>query len=411
MDIIICKSPCIGVELENEIVERKGVGHPDTLADALAEELSIQYSIYTREKFGAVLHHNFDKVGLLGGASHVEFGKGYLVKPIRVLLNGRASTKFGDTVIPVEELIYKWTKDFILNSLPNVNPDTDLEFHYNMSNQSSPGKSDDKEAISGKRKYWFEPRGLFDLQEQTLLVSNDTSLGVGYFPNSKLETLVLSIERKLNSQEYKRNHPWIGSDIKIMGIRSNNKFSITMCIPQIANHVKNVNEYENNLIDAKAEIYKLAKSEAIDELELNVNTRDNFSTCELYLTATGSSLESGDEGLAGRGNRVSGLITPYRPMSMEGACGKNPVYHIGKLYYVAAILLSQKIYDKFGTINQVAIISQSGRKLIDPWKVIILAHTDFEGDDEVELRKFVISEMNNIPNITDRILNKELALC
>jgi hypothetical protein len=40
------------------IVERKGWGHPDTLADHLAERLSRAYSRYTLERFGAVLHHN-----------------------------------------------------------------------------------------------------------------------------------------------------------------------------------------------------------------------------------------------------------------------------------------------------------------------------------------------------------------
>ena len=54
-----------------EFVERKGEGHPDTLADGLAEHLSVKYSNYTLKNFGAVLHHNFDKVGLLGGASFV----------------------------------------------------------------------------------------------------------------------------------------------------------------------------------------------------------------------------------------------------------------------------------------------------------------------------------------------------
>jgi S-adenosylmethionine synthetase len=32
-------------------VERKGIGHPDTLADGLAERLSFVYSKYTKEKF------------------------------------------------------------------------------------------------------------------------------------------------------------------------------------------------------------------------------------------------------------------------------------------------------------------------------------------------------------------------
>ena len=95
-------SKLIGREgLDFEVVERKGLGHPDTLADALAEYLSVNYSKYTLSKFGAILHHNFDKVGLLGGASFVRFGEGKITKPIRILLNGRASGRFADVIIPV----------------------------------------------------------------------------------------------------------------------------------------------------------------------------------------------------------------------------------------------------------------------------------------------------------------------
>jgi S-adenosylmethionine synthetase len=56
------------------VVERKGWGHPDTLADHLAESLSQVYSRHTLREFGAVLHHNFDKLALLGGASEVRYG-------------------------------------------------------------------------------------------------------------------------------------------------------------------------------------------------------------------------------------------------------------------------------------------------------------------------------------------------
>ena len=73
-----------------EIVERKGAGHPDTLSDDLAEHLSRVYANYTKERFGAVLHHNFDKVGMMGGETKLEFGKYNIISPIRVLLNGRA---------------------------------------------------------------------------------------------------------------------------------------------------------------------------------------------------------------------------------------------------------------------------------------------------------------------------------
>jgi S-adenosylmethionine synthetase len=47
--------------LQLEIVERKGLGHPDTICDALAENLSVALSRFYIERFGTILHHNVDK--------------------------------------------------------------------------------------------------------------------------------------------------------------------------------------------------------------------------------------------------------------------------------------------------------------------------------------------------------------
>lgn len=397
------------VEPEVEFVERKGIGHPDTLSDNLAEYLSVQYSLYTREKFGAILHHNFDKVGLLGGSSYVKFGEGYIINPIRVLLNGRASTKFGDENIFVKELLIKWSKEFLSKMFPEINVDKDLEFHYNLSNKSSPGKTDLKEADKGTRKYWFEPRNLDDLQELKHLVSNDTSLGVGFSPLSGLERFVLETETFFNSNNFKEEHPWMGNDIKIMGFRNNNDYFITMCVPQIAKYVNSMEEYKKNKDYVENLIQKIAKGYQMDNFELNINTRDNFDNGEIYLTATGSSIESGDEGLVGRGNRINGIISPFRVMSMEGACGKNPVYHIGKIYYLAANEISKKIFEVFKIPNEVCIVSQSGRSLTDPWIILVTIPKDFSNTSDLD--GLIKGEVSNIPQLTDGILKQQFTLC
>lgn len=395
-------------EPEYEFVERKGLGHPDTLSDALAEFLSVSYSNYTLKNFGAVLHHNFDKVGLLGGASFVKFGEGYLTKPIRVLLNGRASTKFGDKKIPVENLLKSWTSDFFLNKFRSLIGERDLEIHYNLSTQSSPGKTEEFRSTNTPRKFWFEPRNFDDLPEIKKLFSNDTSLGVGYAPYSKLEKLILDVEGTLNSDSFKKDNPWIGSDIKIMGTRHGQQFGVTLCIPQIANYVRSVEEYGHNLEKSKQIIFRISQNIGISNLELSCNTRDNLETKELYLTAIGSSIESGDEGLVGRGNRVNGIISPTRLMSMEGACGKNPVYHIGKIYYVAANEISNKIFEKFGVANEVSLISQSGRDLLDPWKTFVTLYNPDVNEEPVRI--FVEDELKNIPTITRNLLENKLRL-
>jgi S-adenosylmethionine synthetase len=71
-----------------------------------------------------------------------------------------------------------------------------------------------------------------------------------------------------------------------------------------------------------------------------VNVSDTGSAQDSYLTVTGLSAESGDDGQVGRGNRVNGLIAPYRPMSLEAAAGKNPVTHVGKLYNIIAMRIA-----------------------------------------------------------------------
>jgi S-adenosylmethionine synthetase len=86
-----------------EIVERKGRGHPDTVCDALAEELSLALSRYYLKRFGAILHRNVDEVLLRGGASRAAFGGGEGVAPIEIFLAGRACCEVGGVPVPVAD--------------------------------------------------------------------------------------------------------------------------------------------------------------------------------------------------------------------------------------------------------------------------------------------------------------------
>lgn len=387
-----------------EVVERKGVGHPDTLSDHLAEYLSVNYSNFTLKKFGAVLHHNFDKVGLLGGKSSVQFGSGKVISPIRVLINGRASFSFGEETFDVWKMLNDWTKEFLLSRFPTLNAENDILCINNLSTASSPGQQKDNTNKSA-RNFWFQPRTLEDLPEFKQLFSNDTSVGVGFAPYSLLENLVLEIENTLNSHEYKIENQWIGSDIKLMGVREDENFFITMCIPQIADNVLDTEMYFKNLKKAKNDIYQISYKLGINKLELNINTRDSVEKNEFYLTAIGSSIESGDEGLVGRGNRVNKLITPNRIMCMEGAAGKNPVYHIGKVYHLFAHKLANEIYANFGLENSISMISQSGRDLNDPWIVSVEFIVDVDDVLKEKIEDFVNLKIKNMHQITEDILS------
>lgn len=404
--IIITK----GVQKENpiEIVERKGIGHPDTLADSLAEFLSNKYSQYTSQKYGAILHHNFDKVGLLGGLSYVDFGISEMINPIRVLLNGRASIKFNNETIPVEKLLIKWSKYFLKKRLPLLDVDADLLFHYNVVSNTSPGRPGNVKQ-AGKRKYWFEPRNKLDLPELQNLVANDTSLGVGYFPLSSIEELVLAIEKKINSSKFKENKKWLGSDIKIMAIRESDAYYFTICIPQISKFVNNINEYQSNLLFIRNVIEEIIKSYGVTKFSLQINNRDNIKKKEIYLTAIGTALESGDEGLVGRGNRANGLISSLKPYSIEGVSGKNPVYYAGKVYNLFASSLAKKISLKFNTYCEVILISQVGRLLSDPYIVNIRVGSVNISPNEI--KTIVLNELGTINNITSDIITFKYTTC
>ena len=77
-----------------ELVERKCLGHPDSLADGIAESISQALCKTYLEEFGVVLHHNTDQGEVVAGESAPKFGGGRMIRPMYVLLDGRATKQF-----------------------------------------------------------------------------------------------------------------------------------------------------------------------------------------------------------------------------------------------------------------------------------------------------------------------------
>ncbi|MFK7974343.1 MAG: methionine adenosyltransferase [Rickettsiaceae bacterium] len=390
---------------EIEVMERKGWGHPDKLADDLAEELSRSYSRYTIKKCGAVLHHNFDKLCLIGGNAKVGYGSSQILQPIKVLVNGRASKSFGDTILDVDNLITTTCKEFFKSRLPLLDVDKDLDICMNVNISSSPGgvKSND----ASPRHRWFNPKTLEDLPEYNRLYANDTSLGTGFAPYSTTERLVILLNDYLSKRPRKDCPIWLGTDVKIMAYSFNNKVDLTICAPQISLYVKSREEYIKNLKWLEIDIQNFISSNFPNiEAEINLNARDKIDLDEVYLTATGSSIESGDEGVVGRGNRINGLITPMRPMNLEGANGKNPVYHIGKIYNVLANIIAERLYEHTGKTVYVNLISKTGGDLLTPWKVIIQIQGKEENSSNVV--NIVKKLCQEIPELTNKIISSSI---
>ncbi|QIY94494.1 methionine adenosyltransferase [Streptomyces sp. S1D4-11] len=389
------------------IVERKGLGHPDTLADHLAERLSQAYSQYTLQHFGAVLHHNFDKLALLGGASEVRYGSGKMTSPVRVLINGRAAAVCGGEEIPVEELVEATVRDFFADRLPEVADHLDLRFH--ITTNSSPGAvlTDGADA---ERTRWFAPRSADDLRERRVLLANDTSLGTGWAPENPFESFVRElVDHFSGASSFTAAHSWCGSDVKLMGYWDGKTADVVLCVPQKSSYVDSRATYLDNKHTVLAECERLVALRLPDApVRFRLNVRDVPEKDEFYLTYTGSSIESGDEGVVGRGNRVNGLITPLRPMNMEGANGKNPVYHVGKLYNLAATRLAQHLHTEFGGHAEVHLVSATGERLDRPWRILVRLSSDDAQPEQVQA--LVTEALAAFPALTEEIVQRGVVM-
>lgn len=311
---------------EVEIVERKGIGHPDTICDALAETLSRNLCQEYQRRFGEILHHNVDKALLCGGRSAAAFGGGSIIAPINIYLAGRATTEVGGETIPIREIAVDGSKAWLKANLHALDPDHQVHIDALVQHTSQ-----DLQAL-------FSRRGL-----RGISLANDTSFGVGYAPLSRLERLVLAIDKQINGRDRERETAAWGEDIKVMAIRSGDRVEITVACAMIGRFLTNIDEYLEQKALLEELVRDLANEHGFPSCSVGVNSADSLSSGAIYLTVTGTSAEAGDDGQVGRGNRVNGLITPCRPMSLEAAAGKNPVSHVGKIYNVLARNIAEAI--------------------------------------------------------------------
>jgi S-adenosylmethionine synthetase len=343
-------------DLPVEIVERKGVGHPDSVCDALAEELSRRLCRYYRDAFGLVLHHNVDKVLLCGGAARPAFGGGTVTKPMEIYLAGRATAAYGGQAIPVHDIAIASAREWLAENLRGI----DVARHVAIHSVVKPGSTELVELFARAARSGIRH-------------ANDTSCGVGFAPLTRLESVVYEVERQLNSAAFKSAHPETGEDVKVMGLRRGNAISLTVSCAMVGRELANLDAYRAAVADVAAAATATAQRAASGAVEVAVNAADDYAAGSVYLTVTGTSAEAGDDGEAGRGNRVNGLITPYRPMTMESAAGKNPISHVGKIYNVAAGLIANEIVEALPEVSQVEcrLVSRIGRPVSQPEAVDI----------------------------------------
>ena len=387
-----------------ELVERKGLGHPDYISDAIAEAASRALSRYYLERYGTVLHHNLDKVLLVGGQASPRFGGGDVLQPIYIIVAGRATTEVrtgsGVEKVPIGPIILEAAKSWIKENFRFLDPEKHVIVDYKIGHGSA------------------DLVGVFEAGKQSVPLANDTSVGVGFAPFSTLERLVYETERLLNSREFKEKAPEVGEDIKVMGLRRGRRIELTIAAAIISSLVEDPDHYMGVKDTIKEAVMDLASRIAPDyDVSVYVNTADMPEKGIFYLTVTGTSAEHGDDGMTGRGNRSYGLITPLRPMSLEAAAGKNPVNHVGKIYNIMAMNIARRVYESVKGLREVYVelLSQIGKPINEPLVANVKVLTEKPGEplssDAVrEIEAIVEEELDSYSRITRELIEGRITV-
>ncbi|MDI6810182.1 MAG: methionine adenosyltransferase [archaeon] len=381
---------------EIEMVERKGLGHPDSLCDGVAEAVSVALCKEYRRKCGMILHHNTDKVQLVAGRSNPRYGGGEVISPIYILLGGRATRVFAGDEIPVDIVATTAAKEY-LKKVRNL----DVDRHVMVDSKLGKGSSDLIEVFEGKGE-----------ANPEMPMANDTSFGVAHAPLSETESIALNVENRVMA-EYRDKEKAIGEDMKVMALREKDIITLTVGDAFVSKYVDDYAHYEATKQRLKEFVTGVAEEYTTREVNTLINMADTPDS--VYITVTGTSAEMGDDGGAGRGNRCNGLITPGRPISMEGASGKNPVNHTGKIYNLLANKMANDIVENVDGVQEVCIklLSEIGRRIDDP-KVAtaqILSKSNVNrGAVEMKVKRITDMWLSNIAEITEMVIRGELRI-
>ena len=206
----------------------------------------------------------------------------------------------------------------------------------------------------------------------------------------------------------------MGEDVKVMGVRVGDKIKLTVAAAIISSLTPNASHYLRVKEEIREAVKDLACRITEKEVEVYVNTADKPEKNLFYLTVSGTSAEHGDDGMTGRGNRVNGLITPNRPMSLEAAAGKNPVSHVGKLYNILAFRMANAIAGLDDVREAyVKVLSQIGKPIDKPLVVSVQVVPVREGiktNTKEEIRSIVQEMLSKVTQITQEVVQCKVSV-
>ncbi len=384
-------------ERKVEVVERKGLGHPDYICDSIMNQVSVELSKEYMGRFGTIMHHNIDKGMLVAGEVKTKFGGGVILKPMRIIFGDRATFEVEGEFIDVNNIAIDTAKQWLRDNMRFVNPDL-IEYQVEIASGSA------------------ELTDIFK-RKNAILGANDTSAAVGYAPMTPTETIVLETEKHLNSPGFKQRFPESGEDIKVMGLRVGNELQLTVADPLVDMFIESESDYFQKKDELLEEIktYVTERAELRTSVYLNTLDREGRGMGGIYLTVTGTSAEDADSGQVGRGNRVNGIIPLNRPVSSEAAAGKNPVSHVGKIYNVLSHRIASEIYMNVPDLKEVYVwlLSQIGEPIDQP-KIaaaqVIMERGSIESVEK-EINEVIDKELANIQEFCMELAYGRIPVC
>jgi len=235
-----------------ELVERKGLGHPDSLADGIAESISRALSAAYFEECGTVLHHNTDQGEIVAGESLPKFGGGKIARPIYVLLSGRATKAFDGINIPADAIGVEAARNYIRTILPTLNLERDVIVDCRMGTGST------------------DLRDVFKTCDKRVPRANDTSFGVGHAPFSEAESIVKAASSFVDDTLRPR-YPMIGQDMKYMCLRDGDTINLTIAVAMVDRYCSGISEYIEMKNVLKEQIETVAKKQTGRKVNVQIN--------------------------------------------------------------------------------------------------------------------------------------------
>lgn len=380
-----------------EIVERKGIGHPDTICDLVMDKVSIELSKLYIKETGVIQHHNMDKTMLVAGQTENKFGGGKVIKPIKFILGDRVTFLSDEHSVSIGDFIITTAKSWLENNLRNVEEEH-TEFQLEIGASSK------------------ELQSIF--QNQKTFVSNDTSALVGYAPFTKTESTVLEVEQYINSNKFKNEFPAAGEDVKIMGFRNGDWLDLTIAIAFVDRYVESVDDYFRKKHQMLETINEFAHKKTDLKIHSAINCLDdkNKGMNGIYLTVLGTSADSADSGEVGRGNKANQVISVSRPAGAEAIAGKNPISHIGKIYNAMSFMLADKIYKKVSDLDEVFVWMYNiiGRPVNDPKAVVIQPITknnsELDNSQKNSIKEIVSDDLSKMDQFYKKLLSEQIKI-